>query len=132
MSTENLALEWYIKETNGQIEHAGLTGGKRSWLEHEKHAKSNMIKRAKYAAGLSKFLKTEECQGEGDVCRKLEDGRTIHIFKREDVAPSIAEDLNTLQAALHALHDDNARNIVWSAIEHLDSLWQNRVDDFMH
>lgn len=119
--SDNLAIAWELRDSLGNVSNAGISGGKRSWLLHKKYSKDNILLRTKQASGLGRSAKTTPHDGPGDVCRKLEDGSTLHAFLRPDIDPDLVADMNALEKLLDSLHNDKARDVVRALLTELET-----------
>lgn len=119
--SNNLAMMWELRDGDGNVINTGITGGKRSWLLHEKYKEQNILLRAKTASGIGKSANTKPCDGPGDVCRKLEDGSTLHAYLRPDIDPDLVADMNLLEKTIENLTDERARIVIRDIIRNMNA-----------
>lgn len=74
--------------------HSDTTFGKKGWIDHPQFSGQNTLKRVKSAMGMKWSVKTEKADGDGDIVRKFEDGRTLHIWIVQDGEKPLNKTIN--------------------------------------
>lgn len=109
---------------NGQtVQTKGEAFGSKAWIDHPQFSTQNTIKRVKSALGLKWSVKTFEQKGDGDICKRFDDGRTLHIWVMRDDTGNVAQ---TVQAPSG---NGGASGLTVDHIEMLKSFARDLVDD---
>lgn len=128
---DRLAIQWEIRDGKGGVVQSGMTGGVVSWLLHKTYSEQNIIKRAKWSAGRKMNEATNPSEGDGDICRLMKDGNTLHIWKRPDIDAYALQDLHTLQTAIKEMNNTRIKTALRKLASECEASLSSSDDDFM-